>query len=342
MCKEPSSSKTAKAAAAPMSASPASSSFNYAKWGDAAYLLCLVNTIAFCGTVLMFKNNKNSDKSIGNTLFDPVWQSDGFCVSNPTTPFWTSHDFCLYADVLLAAVCGIVYYFLHKQPGMESANDLVFFNLFGIVAHGMGHGGIAAALRDDEIRAQAELDQDLSYLATVLANDTTTTTTTTTTISAQDILKEVFLSERIGFMVFYIFLLKAAMRHTSWAGVMCVSILAYLGNLAVTPSFAFTYVQTVLLVAFCWNQLNRPVQEKGFAHFWYALWVSLPLGMIGWLESTMCSSFVIHLGGHLVYDAYIPISMLGFYLTCYYHYQRESSSAFNDSALLEEEKKKNA
>jgi hypothetical protein len=53
--------------------------------------------------------------------------------------------------------------------------------------------------------------------------------------------------------------------------------------------------------------------------------VALSLSVVGWVESTMCSSTVIQIGGHLIYDSYIPISMLGCYLCCYSNRGLETS-----------------
>ena len=278
---------------------------NYTLWGDTFYGLCLLNTVIYCISVMFYKDS---------SFFDKTWAKDGFCVSNPTVPFWTSHDMCLYADVVLASICGIAYLLLRKKEGMEKANDLVFFNIFGIIAHGLGHGGIGAAMRDES--SQQLMEDDVSYFTAISGDNK----------GFLDIGKDLFLTEKIGFWVFWIFLLKASMRQTSMLQVIIpLSFLSYLGNLAVPPSFGFTYVQTVLLIAFCVNQLVRPKDDKGFEYFLYALIVSFPLGIVGWIESTMCSSTIIHYGGHLLYDAYIPISMFAFYLISYNHHMTEKS-----------------
>lgn len=267
----------------------------YAQIGNATYVASLVNTIAYCAAVVFFKDS---------TIFDKTWSIDGFCIANKEVPFWSSHDLCLYADVVLAGLFSVVYYFLHKEKGMEAANDLVFYNIFGVIAHGFGHGGLGAALRDTEV--SANMEDDISYFSTVHTKE-----------SWVAVVQELFFSKFVIFLFFWVFLLKAAMRQTPLNGIFGLSILSYLGSLFTAPSFGFTYTQTILLIAFCVNQLLRPVEDKGFAYYIYGLFVSLPLGVVGWLESTMCSSTVIHMGGHLIYDAYIPLSMLAFYLCCY-------------------------
>ena len=43
--------------------------------------------------------------------------------------------------------------------------------------------------------------------------------------------------------------------------------------------------------------------------------IILPIGIFSWVEALACDSFLIHVGGHVWYDAIIPIS-----LTAYFFY----------------------
>jgi hypothetical protein len=72
---------------------------------------------------------------------------------------------------------------------------------------------------------------------------------------------------------------------------------------------AFTYTQTVPFICFSWNQLSQPRANKNFAYALYAAAASLPLKLLAWLESMACGNFIIHYGGHLLYDSYIPLSL---------------------------------
>lgn len=84
----------------------------------------------------------------------------------PFSPYWNSHDMCLYVDTIMAAVVGVLYFALKKSPGMDSgtlssvlcffdiswlesyslfsfvrtANMLVKGNILGILGHGIAHG----------------------------------------------------------------------------------------------------------------------------------------------------------------------------------------------------------
>ena len=259
----------------------------------------------FCACVLFFKDNAS--------IFDSVWAKVGFCVSNPTVPYWTSHDLCMYVGLALAGVIGILYYKLHDKDGMAAANTLAFPALFGVAAHGMGHGGIGQAMRSHTGMYDELIQNDSTYLAAM--RDKTW----------EDI-SIVMIRNQLGFVIFWLCILKAAMPKLSMVkGVLPLSMLSWLtGLIFIKSSFQFTYVQTVLLIAIAVNQLCLPKEDKGFAFLVYGI-VGLPVGIVGWMESVLCSSTIIHYGGHVLYDAYIPIGLLGFYLTCYAYRDLETA-----------------
>jgi hypothetical protein len=257
---------------------------DWKKIGDVAHLMCLANAAAFAYSVVMHSSS---------AVFDPVWRPEGFCVSNRDVPFWNSHDLCLYVDTIGAIVSGIIYFFLKDSPGMAPANELVKFNILGIFAHGLGHAGISKAMRDGVVPESGLLD--------VLGN-----------ASSLDLLKQVG-----SFIFFWVFLLKATMPTSSFKIVVPMAIVSSIMGAIVPGQFGFTYTQTVLLFAFSLNQLMRPSEEKTVEYARYPLMVGVPLSFIAWIESTQCSKFVMGIGGHLIYDAYIPISVIFFYLVCW-------------------------
>lgn len=75
------------------------------------------------------------------------------------------------------------------------------------------------------------------------------------------------------------------------------------------------YIPLLLSLIYLWNEYNNPV--KGFEYALFPLLVHIPLGAIGWLEGIQCSRWVIRVWGHLIYDVYIPLSMLLFYMICW-------------------------
>jgi hypothetical protein len=266
-----------------MATTTANSSF-WRRVGDAAHVINFLNALLFAFSVV-----RQPD------WFDPEWRKDGFCVSNADKEFWTSHDLCLYVDCALAAVVGVFYLLLRTQPGMESANELVQFNILGVVGHGIGHATIAKAIRDGFVADGERTGWEMAQ---------------------REPLQNV-LSQSIPILVFWVLLLKAAMTKASYPTVFVSAVLASTAALFFPSRLNFTYVQTILFAAFDINEVMRPISEKGFEYGLYPLLLGIPLGVIGWAESTQCSSGIIDLGGHVIYDAYIPISMLIFYLTCW-------------------------
>lgn len=255
--------------------------------GDAAHLLVMTNSLIFAYAVV-FHNS--------SPIFDPIWRPGGFCVMNQDIPFFNSHDLCLYADTVGSLVVGLLYWSLKDQPGMNYANDLIKSNIIGIFAHGVAHEGISKSLRDGDAVSSLTLFEILNSAP----------------------IQESAL-QLGGLSFFWAALLKSAMPTGSFKTIIPVVIGSAIVHLFVPPQFVFTFVQTVLLIASSLNQIMYiPKEKKGSAVYaLFPLMVPFPLCCIGWLESTQCSNFVINIGGHLVYDAYIPFSVICFYLICY-------------------------
>ena len=213
--------------------------------GDLTHLALILNASVFAYAVVM--HNESG-------LFDPVWQPEGFCVSNRETPYWNSHDMCLYVDTIFALLHGLVYLGLRKKPGMEPANELVKFNILGVLGHGLGHGAIAKGLRDG---------------------------VQTSDLTGLDIMMEQSPLERIvmlaPYVIFWIFLLKSSMPAAKFPVICFMTVVSMIGNAMIPNRFAFTYVQTVLLLAFSVNQLLRPASEKAFAYALFPLVAGFPV-----------------------------------------------------------------
>jgi hypothetical protein len=277
--------------------------------GDWCHIAIIVKSLIFVYAAV-FRNDSK--------IFDPVWRPDGFCVSNKDVPYWNSHDLCLYFDTLACIVVAILYWALKDGPGMDAANELVKFNIPGILFHGILHGTLAKASRDG-ITPDPEIPQ---FGYEVLSK-----------LSVSEIVYRMLPS-----VVFWLFLLKCTMPKASLHVVIPMTAVSMFFEFYTPRKFGFTYVQTVLLMVFSLNQLTRPSKEKDFVYGLYPLLVG-PIGVVGWIESTLCSKGVIDIGGHctytqtfilfkaakliffllsiVIYDAFIPISITVFYLTCW-------------------------
>ena len=266
--------------------------------GDMGHLAVCLNAAAFAYMVIFERESG---------MFDPLWTKDGFCVSNSEVPYWNSHDLCLYFDTLGALILGLVYWKLHGMPGMEEPNTAVKVNVFGVFFHGIGHGGLGKAMREgmmfnaeeDVPLTEKLLSQTPSQLATTLGS----------------------------LVLFWIFLMKAAVPKVSWKMSIPMSIVAAFFGAVVPEYLGFTYTQTVLLFAASLNHVTKSAAEKkDISYGLFPLMVALPLVLIGWVESTNCNK-IIDFGGHLLYDAYIPFSVLIYYFVCYHMAQSQEKKS---------------
>jgi hypothetical protein len=57
---------------------------NYAVIGNIIHTVHLINIIIFAWCVVKFSNKTDVSLASTTKIFDPVWEKDGFCISNPT------------------------------------------------------------------------------------------------------------------------------------------------------------------------------------------------------------------------------------------------------------------
>jgi len=133
------------------------------------------------------------------------------------------------------------------------------------------------------------------------------TTTTTTTATAMILQSHVF---------------RFLLQHTSHCCDLYLMILSFtcvLPLLVLPRIWVFGYVQTLLLVVYGIQQLScvPRAQKRGLEYALTPLLSSLPLGCIAWAESTLCRDVMMDVGGHVVFDACIGLSLLALYASHY-------------------------
>ena len=263
----------------------------YAQAGDIMHFVTLASSLGFAFMAGTYMRDPNS------TFFDAQWKQEGFCVTNRDVPYWNSHDMCLYVDTIMAVVAGLLFLALRNDPGMDRAN-LIFLNgIPGVLLHGFGHGYFGKAIREGTMNL--EEGQKL-VIETALANNETTF--------------QLALSV-LPLVAFWFALSKASMPNISNKFILLGALVVSIRQLWTSNDSGFTYTQTILVLQFSINELCRPKEEKDLAYFLYPTMVGLPLTLIGWMESTMCSTLVRDwFYGHLAYDAYIPLAMMAWYM----------------------------
>lgn len=56
----------------------------YGMIGDIVHLISLASGLGFAVLVANLAKNES------DSFFDPLWKKDGFCITNPNVPYWTS------------------------------------------------------------------------------------------------------------------------------------------------------------------------------------------------------------------------------------------------------------
>mmetsp|Transcript_16197 Transcript_16197/g.48999 ORF Transcript_16197/g.48999 Transcript_16197/m.48999 type:complete len:275 (-) Transcript_16197:322-1146(-) len=208
-------------------------------------------------------------------LFSESFQREGFCVKNSGDAYWSSHALSFYADCVGAAVI-LCLLLVTKLP--KSAAKPLWVNVPGILAHGAAHMALSFAAASGEKTANAASGSPKDLLVLV---------------------------------AFWVGLLKAADPDQGYVRLVLHSLLQTAIVVVIPAQYGFTYVQTVLLVANSVAALCR--SDKDVFYDLFGVLVSVPIGFVAWFESFACDKGFKDLGGHLFYDATIPVSILFYY-----------------------------
>lgn len=281
--------------------------------GNLAHVVTIANTLAF-GIAVATRMHRSAPDD--DTWLDPAWKEQGFCVTHPAIPYWSSHDVCLYVDVLAAVLLYGVYVVLGKDIVALKQTNANFLNtLPGLVAHGIAHGSIAAVLRSNSTRgATNHPDRGASFQNASIAYGTDTGWELWRHMTTAQAIWQPLAGGIFWLGIFHSLMPKAKLPTK------CLVIMPVVGlQLFVPGKFGFTYVQTVIMLLFsCVELVKSPAEKQDISYPLYACIVGVPVTMMAWLESTQCSAFVRDvLYGHVVYDAFIPLAILVWYLLCY-------------------------
>jgi hypothetical protein len=236
-------------------------------------------------------------------FFDAQWKREGFCVAGTDSPYMNSHDVCFYCDMVMALVLSVMYVaFGRNTRGMESANKYAIANVVGMIAHGIGHGAVSGALRRDDNDLQVLETESRRSLCDPLQHD-------------DQALLYIWLRDQVPLALFWLGLIYACMPSAKKGVIAAFAFAANVGQSFVPLTFGFTYVQTVLFAAASFRELSLPLKEKTFAYATNPLMIGLPKTAMAWLESTEFVKDKFY--GHLMYDGYIAVSCIVWYLVNY-------------------------
>jgi len=245
--------------------------------GDAAHTFVMANTVAFMAAVVL-----QALQAID--LFSASWVVDGFCIAHKeaSVPIsgisfpLSSHALCFYSDTVTAALLLLLSRSRSEEAGMKPVATAGP----GIFGHGAAHLGLWAA--GVKPGGPPLLAPGASRLA--------------------------LLGGAVGVSAFFFLLFRSTAISARAAAVQSI-LHGCVTALLVPPQFGFTYVQTALMLVFSLAEVRRPFSEKDVYYAAYALLVSVPVGFVGWTESLGCDTFVRSIGGHLIYDTSISITI---------------------------------
>lgn len=252
--------------------------------GDLVNIFVIFNSLLYAAVILFssfsypsilyYEENIHGHKIISSRVL-----TDGFCISNKESLWWSSHAWCFYLDTFFCLMLfrckldGIK----HKLP--TAITEPVHLNIMAHFGHGMGHFLIGCVF-------------------------TGVDSTTNGRIGYENIL---------WLPIFWYGFIQAIHTKSSWEEQITLSILISFVQLFVPAQFGFTYVQTILLLHSAVHELYRTREEKDVYYHLKACIVNLPIGIVGWLEAYTCDTLLIHMGGHIWYDCTIPFSIMAYY-----------------------------
>jgi len=243
--------------------------------GDAANFFVLTNTGIFLASVV--------GHALGRLdFFSPSFMRDGFCVSWGETPLVQSHILCFYVDTVCAVALALLNRRYKDMPGREP----VALAPAGILIHGLGH--LATWFhRGAEVPQGNRWSRGFEWAEVA--------------------------PQVLFIWTFFFLLLRSAPNTPSTHAALHAAVHAPILVILVPGVFGFTYVQTVLLwVSSCYDLLR--VHKDRYYDLSAAL-INLPVGLVSWVEASQCDTFLKAVGGHVYYDAIIPVSMFVYYAT---------------------------
>ena len=264
---------------------------SYSEQGNLYHAVVVMLSLAFAGSVMLLARDDVA-------FFDKEWMKNGFCVADENTNYWTSHDTSFYADVFFSIIHLCLWLSWRNKPQCQGKlSSRVPQIVFGVLAHGLGHAGIAHQLRTMDPDGIGEIDPTLKptrYINII----------------------------RLG-ILFWTPLLYSILYENLKLWRITTMGLVFSGFSTLLPlTYQFTFVQTVLIMCFAINELLRPTSEKDREYAMFPLIVGMPTVICGWIEALGCSAFYKSIGGHVWYDGTIAVTQIMFYIYCYLYGQK--------------------
>ena len=249
--------------------------------GDLVNWLVVVNTLVYIGVIVAHANGFGIE-------FSPSYAQDGFCVSNKDrSVLLQSHALCFYEDTIFAILVWYLVNVIGKDMLPEADVTLMTRLAFATFVHGAAH--LSVAYRDYTADPEDIVGKD------------------------GNILKPLRVITLFVFWSTFMWVIhpehtssKTLLRGVFWTTV----------GLFVPRLYGFTFTHSALVMEFC----IKTMQVKEVDPFYNIRipLLNIPNSILAWMEIFACEKFLQPYGGHAIYDAFIPITMIAYIFVLFY------------------------
>jgi len=196
-------------------------------------------------------------------------------------------------DAFFSAVLAWMWYRWRNVQGMSKASELVPFVVLGTLGHGFAHGMKAVKFRTGKIEEEDGTERSLWQYVVFCA-------------------------------IFWFPLLKASLYNAMNNRIVALlTVVVCAAGFKLRDEYGFTYVQTVLAMAYHISQLLLPRKEKeqhAREYLMLPVVTGVPPLITAWNEALFCETYFKAAGGHMLYDASIILGFIAYYLDSYRYY----------------------
>ena len=247
--------------------------------GDVAKAIVLVLCGSFLSAIALHETGHLD-------VFAPTYQIEGFCISNRDGSRWAqSHAISWYADSAMAVGMALLVMAGDRRGMSEESLVPIRKNAVSLFGHGQGHLFLALQTTHDSGASRAFEDLDALQRIVVFC---------------------------VLFFVWFGFMRD---RRRSLATTLAFAAGHNALQCFLLPTrFFFTHVLMAVLLGSAIRKLSLPAHEKDIYYDLEAWLVDVPIMLMSFGEALSCDSFLARFGGHVWFDAVVPIGFTAYYV----------------------------
>jgi len=246
-------------------------------------ILHILGIIIVCAQFFVMLTDINGSTHI----FSEFYNKQGFCRSTEESHGFDSFQICAIIDTCYCIFAAVFLWTFPYTDRLKPDSNEIWKGIPGVFFHGMAHFG--------QYYVQSNDDASLPriYLDLTLVQHS----------------KRFF-----PLLLMWFFLIKSVLS-TNRSAAMGTPFIIFVHYCFIPQRLAFAYVNAVLVILFSIANLIR--NEKDFWYDLYAMVVSFPITLVGWMEGYFCLDFVLGFGGHALYDGWICFGNMIFMLVAF-------------------------